>query len=115
MEERNYKLYVHISPSGKRYYGITSMEKCEYRWKNGKLYTHNKHFTNAIKKYGWDNFQHIVLFDTLTTEEACLLEQMYIALYNTTNSKYGYNNSLGGEHGLHSEESKKKMNKKKNK
>ena len=44
MEERNYKLYVHISPSNKRYYGITCQEKCEYRWQNGKGYTPNKHF-----------------------------------------------------------------------
>lgn len=108
MEKRNYKLYVHISPSGKRYYGITC-KNTEYRWNNGKGYKGNKHFTNAINKYAWENFEHIVLFDNLTKEEACLLEQMYIALYNTTNTKYGYNQSLGGEHGLHSEQSKKKL------
>ena len=107
MEERNYKLYVHISPSNKRYYGITSMEP-KKRWGNGKYYSKNKHFTRAINKYGWDNFEHIVLFNNLTKEEASLLEQIYIALYDTTNDKYGYNNSLGGEHGLDSEQTKKK-------
>lgn len=107
MEQRNYKLYVHIAPNGKKYYGITC-QNTEYRWNNGRGYRNNKHLTNAINKYGWDNFQHIVLFDTLTTEEACLLEKCYITLYDTTNPKYGYNNSLGGEHGLHSEQSKKK-------
>ena len=107
MEERNYKLYVHISPSNKRYYGIT-YRKVQDRWNNGKGYTPNKHFTSAINKYGWENFQHIILFNNLTKEEASLLEQMYIALYNTTNRKYGYNNSLGGEHGLDSEQTKKK-------
>lgn len=109
MEERNYKLYVHISPSGKRYYGITSYEKAEWRWNNGKGYKENRHFTNSINKYGWDNFKHIILFNNLTKEEACLLEQMYIALYDTTNPKYGYNNMSGGQHGLHTEESKKKI------
>ena len=68
MEERNYKLYVHISPSNKRYYGITGLKKCEDRWKNGAGYANNKHFTRAINKYTWDNFEHKVLFDNLTKE-----------------------------------------------
>ena len=109
MEERNYKLYVHISPSGKRYYGITCQEKCEYRWNDGKGYRTQQYFYRAINKYGWDNFQHIVLFNNLTKDEACLLEQCYIALYDTTNPKYGYNINLGGEHGLHSDETKRKL------
>ncbi|MCI6458049.1 MAG: hypothetical protein MSA56_10170 [Clostridium sp.] len=109
MEERNYKLYVHISPSGKRYYGITCEKYVSRRWLNGAGYKKNEHFTNAINKYGWDNIEHIVLFDNLTKEEASLLEQCYIALYDTTNRKYGYNNSLGGEHGLASEQTKKKI------
>ena len=94
--ERNYKLYVHISPSNKGYYGITSEERVEKRWQNGKGYMNNVYFTRAINKYGWDNFKHIVLFDNLTKEEACLLEQCYIKLYDTTNRKYGYNIDLGG-------------------
>lgn len=109
MKERNYKLYVHISPSGKRYYGITSKKRVQNRWNNGRGYIGNEHFTRAINKYGWDNFEHIVLFDNLTKEEACLLEQFYIALYDTTNPKYGYNNTNGGEHGLASEQTKKKI------
>lgn len=100
MEKRNYKLYVHISPSNKRYYGITREENINIRWRSGHGYKYNSHFTNAINKYGWDNIEHIVLFDNLTKEEACLLEKMYIALYNTTNSKYGYNKSYGGDSGL---------------
>lgn len=94
MEERNYKLYVHISPNGKRYYGITGINE-KRRWNYGNGYK-NQHFQRAINKYGWENFEHIVLFDNLTKKEACLLEQMYIALYNTTNPKYGYNKDLGG-------------------
>lgn len=109
MEERNYKLYVHISPSNKRYYGITSTS-VKRRWDCGRGYKGCTHFRNAINKYGWENFEHLVLFDNLTKDEACLLEQCYIALYDTTNPKYGYNSTYGGEKGvIHTEETKKKI------
>lgn len=107
MEKRNYKLYVHISPSNKRYYGITSRKKCEDRWQNGKGYQTQLVFNRAINKYGWANFQHIILFDNLTEQEANLLEKCYIALYDTTNPKYGYNQSLGGN--IPNEEAKRKI------
>ena len=54
-EERVYKLYVHISPSRKRYYGITRLE-VKKRWgSNGSGYRKQPHFWYAIQKYGWDN------------------------------------------------------------
>ena len=92
----NYKLYVHISPDEKRYYGITSQEP-KNRWQNGRGYRYNEYFTRAINKYGWDNFEHIVLFNELDKEQAEAMEQIFIALYNTTNPKYGYNLTKGGE------------------
>ena len=114
-KKNNYKVYVHINKvNGKRYYGIT-MQEVEKRWANGKGYPTNEHFTNAINKYGWnEGFEHIVLFDNLTEEEAKLLEQMYIALYDTTNQDKGYNISLGGEGGngyKHTEEWKQEKSK----
>jgi hypothetical protein len=95
---RNYKLYVHIVPNGKRYYGITGT-KPKYRWNHGKGYDKNKHFASAIKKYGWNNIQHIILHEGLDKEEAGELEQYMIQWYNTNNPNYGYNISLGGETG----------------
>ena len=107
--EMNYKVYVHIAPNGKRYYGITKQE-VKRRWNSGKGYRKNKYFTNAINKYGWNNFEHIILFDNLTKAEAELMEKFYIALYDTINPNKGYNLSLGGETGtVHTEESKKKI------
>ena len=106
--ENNYVLYLHISPSRKKYFGITGM-KPKYRWNNGHGYRQNNHFWNAIQKYGLNNIRHIILADDLTKEDACLFEQICIALYDTTNHNNGYNNSLGGEHGKHSEESKQKI------
>lgn len=107
--KRNYILYLHLNKiDGKRYYGITS-QKPEYRWNNGKGYKKNKYFTNAINKHGWDNFEHIILFQNLTKEEAEELEILHIAEYKTRNKKYGYNIREGGKCGTHSEESKKKI------
>lgn len=117
----NYKLYVHICPNGKRYYGITKQEP-KVRWQNGKGYSGNQYFTKSINKYGWDNIKHEVMFNNLTEHEAKKLEQYMIQWYNTTNPNYGYNITLGGEgtKGLkgekspwygkhHTEETKQKM------
>lgn len=92
----SYIVYKHISPSNKVYIGITS-QKPEYRWNNGRGYNQNKYFSNAILKYGWNNIGHEILFDNLTEEEAKLMEQIYIALYDSTSRDKGYNQSLGGE------------------
>ena len=96
MSENNYKVYVHISPNGKRYYGITK-KKVERRWRNGKGYKSNKYFYRAINKHGWDNFEHIVIAKGLSEEEAKWLEIELIREWDTTNREYGYNITKGGE------------------
>lgn len=93
---KNYVVYVHINrTNGKRYYGITC-QKPEDRWHNGKGYTGN-HFVNAINKYGWDGFDHVIVARDLTEDEAKWLEIEMIAAHNTTNPNYGYNLSPGGD------------------
>lgn len=71
-----YTVYQHKNKiNGKIYIGIT-MQKPEVRWgKNGNNYKSSPHFYSAIQKYGWDNFEHNILFTGLTKEEACLKEQ----------------------------------------
>lgn len=111
--ETNYKLYVHINKiDGKKYYGITSEKNPNRRWRNGKGYSKNKYFTRAIEKHGWENFEHIILFENLTESEAHALEIEHIAKYKTKNREFGYNLTDGGESGnglKHTEESKQKM------
>ena len=108
-EKMNYKVYVHISPNGKRYYGITK-RKVEVRWNNGKGYSNNDHFYKAINKYGWDNFKHIVIARGLTEEEAKWLEVELIREWDTTNREYGYNITKGGDSSsMDNEESRKKV------
>lgn len=92
-----YKLYIHINKiNGKKYIGITK-ESPNRRWRKGKGYKSNSHFTLAIKKYGWDNFYHIVAIDGLTQSQACILERMFILIYRSNNKYFGYNSTSGGE------------------
>jgi group I intron endonuclease len=91
----SYCVYKHTSPSGKVYIGITC-KKPEYRWNHGRGYWQNPHFTNAIEKYGWENFSHEILFSGLSKEEAELREIELIAQYDSTDRENGYNCELGG-------------------
>lgn len=106
--DRCYTVYMHTSPSGKRYVGITSLP-VEKRWQKGKGYR-NQVFYRAIQKYGFDNIKHEILFEGLTKEEAEQKEIELIAYYNTTDYCYGYNVDYGGNSvGKHSEETKRKI------
>ena len=91
-------VYCHTNKiNGKRYIGITQ-NKPNRRWQNGYGYKdRNSHFYNAIKKYGWENFEHIILEENLTRKEASEKEKYYIKLYNTNNENYGYNITSGGD------------------
>ena len=107
--ENNFKVYMHINKiNNKKYIGITS-QKTSDRWKNGKGYSNNEHFYNTINKYGWDNFEHKVLFENLSKEDACKIEIQLISKHKTTNREFGYNHTTGGEHYTHTEESKYKI------
>lgn len=93
---QNWKVYIHVFPNGKRYIGITSRQ-VEKRWKNGNGYYNHKLLYNAIKKYGWENIDHVILFDNLSEVEAKQKEKELIQKYNTFNKEYGYNLTLGGD------------------
>ena len=62
-----YTVYKHTSPSGKVYIGITSIDPAK-RWKQG--YSHNKHFSMAIKKYGWENIKSEIIASGLTKKRS---------------------------------------------
>lgn len=106
-----YFVYMHTNKiNGKKYIGITC-QKVENRWAKGEGYK-NQLFYRAIKKYGWDNFEHEIIESNLTSEQAKEKERELISLYDSTNPEKGYNVGLGGEGmfgGLFSEASKSKM------
>lgn len=93
----DYKVYKHTTPNGKVYIGITRQDVVK-RWKNGKGYDSCVAFARAIKKHGWKNITHEVLFDNLTKDEACEIEQSLIQKYKSNDPEYGYNITSGGEH-----------------
>lgn len=95
MEKRNYTVYMHICPNNKKYIGITK-QKPEYRWGHGSNYTNNKHFTNAIHKYSWENIEHKILYKKLTKKQAEEKEIELISYYKTNQIEYGYNILKGG-------------------
>lgn len=91
-----YKVYMHKNKlNGKVYIGITSKDDPNKRWLNGKGYNHSTLFKKAIKKYGWDSFEHIILFDNLNKISACLIEIDLIFYYQKIQMSYNIN--LGGE------------------
>lgn len=107
MSINNYTVYKHTCPNGKVYIGITC-KKPEQRWSYGNGYK-GQVFFNAIKKYGWNNIKHEIIYKNLTQQEAEEREQYLIYVFDSTNRKYGYNVALGGFVNHHTEESKKKI------
>ena len=104
----NYKVYVHVNKiNGKLYIGLTKSKNPNRRWENGNGYRNNILFNRAIQKYGWDSFEHIVLFENISKEIASIAEQELIKKYKTNNSKYGYNICSGGINGFTVAESTK--------
>lgn len=105
----SYTVYKHIAPNGKIYIGITKRNPLK-RWQGGRGYSTNKHFSRAIKKYGWNNIIHEILFSGLSVNEAKAKEIELIAYYKSNNPKYGYNVTAGGDCGIKmSEETIRKM------
>ena len=113
--KNNWSVYIHINKiNNKKYVGITKQGP-QRRWKNGWGYyskNNQSYFWKAIKKYGWNSFDHKILEDNLSYEQAKDKERYYIRLYNSSNNLHGYNLTLGGDGflGMHrSEETKEKI------
>ena len=104
----NYKVYIHKFPNGKAYVGITRQEP-KVRWGGGNGYVRNEYMHRAIKKYGWENIEHIILFDGLTEEDACEIEKSLIKKYRTNEKEFGYNIESGGQCSNLAESTKQKL------
>lgn len=99
-QEENYKVYMHVNKiNDKKYIGITCLSLSQRSGKNGNNYKDCIHFWHAIQKYGWDNFDHIIIMDNLTREQACKKEIELIQELSTKYPDKCYNILPGGDLG----------------
>lgn len=103
-------IYMHKNKiNNKCYIGQTVKNPPEKRWQGkGSGYTNkNTRFFRAIQKYGWDNFEHIILETKIPLSELNHRENYYINLYNSINDGYNliYSHEDNTAHSL-SEEAK---------
>ena len=93
----NWKVYVHINKTnGKIYVGITSKTVEERAGYQGHNYSPKYYFGKAIRKYGWDNFDHEIIASHLTEDEASNMEKLLIRRLQSDDPRYGYNIAEGG-------------------
>ena len=74
--ENNFSVYQHVTPDGMYYYGVTNNHK--HRWGSDGIHYRDTSLNTYIEKYGWDNIQHIVLYENLTYEDALKIEDSLI-------------------------------------
>lgn len=95
-----YTIYVHKNKiNGMCYVGQTSKKPTE-RWYGGSAYREDRGclLGKAIKEFGWDAFEHIILETGLSKEEADEAERRYTEEYNSVTPN-GYNTDSGGKKG----------------
>lgn len=98
-KEKKWVVYLHENPfNNKKYIGITSQSPPQKRWNSGSKYHYNLPFYRDILKYGWKNFNHIILETDISFDKINEIEQYYIELYDTLNPEKGYNRIKGGLH-----------------
>jgi len=91
--DKKHVIYLLASPSNKLYIGRT----CNYfsRMRRHENMSDNcRKLNRAIEKYGWDNFDIIILEDNLTYTKATARETFFIHLFDSVSS--GYNILHGG-------------------
>lgn len=98
---KTWLIYKHQNKiNNKIYIGQTCQDSPSKRWQNGLGYRECTCFAKAIKKYGWDNFEHQVIEDHIySQEEANQREEYWIEFYHSyVNDPLGggYNLSKGG-------------------
>lgn len=92
--DNSYSVYCLTGPTGKLYIGITSQDPVK-RWNNGNGYK-NQPIFDDIDKYGWNSFEHNIIFSGLSKSEAEEKERYLIDTHKTNNPLYGYNIYSGG-------------------
>lgn len=107
---KTFYVYLHKSPSGKYYVGITSKYRVQDRWDNGNGYEGCPAFYNAITKYGWNTIEHYIVASGLSEAMAKKLEIHLISFFKACNKSYNITNGGDGHLGyIPSEETRRKL------
>lgn len=106
--KNNFLVYIHkLKSDGRVYVGQTNSSLSRRSGNQGQRYKSCTKFWHAIQKYGWENFEHIVIQENLTLEQANQLEAELIEKYDSINN--GFNLVSGGRNHLWSEEYRQQM------
>lgn len=93
--------------NGKKWFGQSwNIEK---RFNEHKCRNNTFYISNAISKYGWDNFEKDIIIIVNSQEDLDEYETKLIEIHNTRDRNFGYNIKEGGRGGKHAEASKQKM------
>ena len=94
---KEYCVYIHRNRiNGKVYVGMTS--DANKRWCGKEKYS-TQPFGDAVRKDGWECFDHLIIADGLTEKQASNLEKELIEQYDSMNPEHGYNHNSGGKKG----------------
>ena len=106
------RIYIHRDKiNGKCYVGQTIRDP-KKRWgDNGIRYKNCSKFNSSIKKYGWNNFEHIILPEVYSNYDE--LNKAEMDMINRLDSfNNGYNSTSGGnKNKIVSDETKNKLSK----
>ena len=110
---------MHTFPNDKKYIGVaiisndeTPEQACLKRWGYSGEGYNTQRVGRAIKKYGWENVKHEILFERVPEDEIDDLEVSLIQKYDCQieNGK-GYNIDFGGKHRIVSDYTRKRLSK----
>ena len=71
-----YIVYQHVTPDDMYYYGVTNNPK--RRWGYNGIHYRDTSLYTYIEKFGWENIQHIVLYENLSYDDALKIEDSLI-------------------------------------
>lgn len=110
--DKKWCIYIHINKINHKVYIGQTNQLPEKRWNKGLGYKKCPRFYQAIQKYGWNNFEHKILKENLSLEEANYWEEFYITkIYHSNQEQYGYNMTSGGQNKIPNQETLLKMSK----
>ena len=89
---RKAEMALRRKSNNKVYIGITRQDAA-LRWNFGHGYD-TQLFGRAVRKYGWDNITHEIVYQDLSEEEAKQKEIELISSYDSTNPLVPFGNTL---------------------